>query len=127
MPDILGAVNGAIELVKKAMKASEAIKNSDLKLQMADLMSQLAEVKVKCSELVSENDDLKKKIKQLESAETAKPQRKGETYFFGEHGPWCTACWDGKGKQVLLKEGNPDFKKMFGTTLECPVCHNRFK
>lgn len=47
------AISNVIDLAKKVIQAGDAIRQSDLKLSMAEIISQLADVKVRCSELKS--------------------------------------------------------------------------
>lgn len=55
MLDLINGVSTAIDIAKKLKQSADAIKDSETKLLIADLMGQLADVKIRCSELIEEN------------------------------------------------------------------------
>jgi hypothetical protein len=63
---------------------------------------------------------LKKRIKQLESVEKAKPEIKDGVYYVGEDGPFCSACQDNNEKLIRLTPLG-EIHRFFGKW-KCPVC-----
>jgi len=56
MADIIGTITGLIGLARKGKEAADALKDSDMKMHIAHLLSDLADLKVKCADLVTENN-----------------------------------------------------------------------
>jgi hypothetical protein len=127
MPDIIGTITGLITLAQKALQATDALKASDLKLQIAQLVSDLADLKVKCADLVSENDQLKRELQQARRLKAAKAEFRGDTLYFDGDGPYCTACWNNNQKQIRLKEGSVGAQQQTGQKYVCPICKIRHK
>lgn len=124
MLEVISGITKAIDLAKKIKKSADAIKDSEAKLLIADLMTQLAELKIKCSELVEQNSELKKKLNAKESTNV---ELIGDVYMSGSDGPFCTTCWDSDGKLIRLKEEIKDFQKILGHKYVCPICKSRHK
>ncbi len=124
MLELISGVTIAIDLARKIKKSTDAIKDSETKLLIADLMSQLADVKIKCSELVKQNSELREKLIAKESRDI---ELVGDVYMSGSDGPFCTTCWDSDGKLIRLKEEIKDFQNILGNKYSCPICRSRHK
>lgn len=84
-------------------------------------------MKIRCSELVEENSDLKKKIMTVATQKEAGVTLAGDVYISGNDGPFCTACWDSQSKRIRLKEEIKDFQDITGHKYICPICQSRHK
>jgi hypothetical protein len=69
MIELLPVLNTAINLVGKLRDISDKLKHAELKSLIADLTLQMADLKIGMAGLLEENDDLKRKIRKLESSE----------------------------------------------------------
>jgi hypothetical protein len=129
----LTTVGAALEIVNKAWKALEAIreraqtsKDSVLKDNISNLYDDVLALKAIIVRLTEENADLRRSI-----AEGAEKPPKPEIrqvgavnyYFVGEEGPYCQPCYDDKGKLVNL---TPQQRYSGGTGRKCEVCKNLF-
>ncbi len=68
MPDIISTVSSAITLATRLREISKNIEDAEFKNVLADLSLELAETKMKMSELLVENAALKEKLHSLASA-----------------------------------------------------------
>lgn len=127
MTDIITTVTGTIALARKAIDANEAMKTADFKMLMADLMSDLADLKIKCSDLEDENHSLKRELRKREETVTIQMKLKGDVYYSEDDGPFCTTCWDKDDKKIRVKADHADFQSIFGSKYVCPVCQTRHK
>lgn len=127
MTDIIATITTALDLAKRIKTTADYIKDSESKLIIADLVSELAEVKIKASDLLTENDKLKREISELKEQARIDLTLKGDVYMAGEDGPFCTTCWDTKKLRVRLKEEIRDFQRITGHKYVCPSCKSRHK
>lgn len=69
LSDIQNAVTTSITIAKKLREVSERMKDAEVKLLIADLSIELANVKQNLAELLQENTDLREKLRAAETAE----------------------------------------------------------
>jgi hypothetical protein len=131
----LRSLGAAVGLAKTVMDVAKKTDNAeliraiaDLNLEMATANLGMADLTNQLAELKQENIQLKGKIRELE--ESAKPERQlsiGEDGFYYDaigDGPFCTGCFDGKGKTIRLQLESPPFTT-FGK-YKCPSCRLHF-
>jgi regulator of replication initiation timing len=123
--DILGGIGGAIDLVLRAKKLADQLKNLEMKEIIVDLQRQLIDLKEQIVTLREENIQLKAEARKL--ALPPELVLKDGMYHFDGRGPCCTGCWDSNQKQILLKEGSEDLRTVMGYRYECPVCNACYK
>jgi hypothetical protein len=114
---ILTTVSTVIELARKLSQATAALKDAQVRLEMAELISQLVDLKAECSALADENADLKRRL----AAEADPPKHIGSYYYFGEDGPYCTGCWDRSRTKVRIHMAQGDVR-ILGIESQCPGC-----
>jgi hypothetical protein len=126
MIDIFQSIEALISTAKRARDVSRKMENAEFNALIAQLIEEAAEAKVAAAEmkvrlstLVSENDDLKRSLQQ-KAAGT--PTADGDTYTFPgeEDHRFCTACHDVHGKKVRLARFEGPFT-VFGK-YKCPSC-----
>jgi hypothetical protein len=67
--EIQSAVTTSITILKKLREVSERMKDAEVKLLIADLSIELANVKQSLAELIQENTDLREQLRAAESVE----------------------------------------------------------
>lgn len=138
MPDMgaisagLNSIKIALAIAKELKGATTAINDAEIRLQIADLLEALAEVKIKLVDAKDENLELKEKIKELKVALAKQDEvvfRDG--YYFcvkpkegKPDGPFCPNCYSSKNVLSLLTEVTGHFR-VFGK-YECPSCEKNF-
>lgn len=129
--DLISNISNSISLVKRLKEISQNVKEAEFKNLLADLSLELADFKLKLAEQVDEVSELKTKNsklrEQIENLEKATKndslEFKNNVYFkFGDDDPFCTGCYDNRGKLSRLSKTNDHFSH-FGTH-ECPVCQS---
>lgn len=68
MTDLITSVSTALTLTKRLREIGKNIEDAEFKNLLADLSLELADAKLKISELISENTELKEKITAIKSA-----------------------------------------------------------
>jgi hypothetical protein len=118
---VLTALSNAVALVKKAKTVADSMTNSELKMTIAELMGELANVKMQVVELQEENGQLKKQHDLV-----GRRVLRNNKYFLncppeGYHiGPYCPRFWDEKDKLIaLLDYTGPNYEL---PNFSCPVC-----
>jgi len=127
MVELMTGVSTAIDIARKLKQASDAIKDSESKLLIAELINQLAELKITCSELLTENSELKNALNEIKKQKMANVVLVGDIYMSENDGPYCTSCWDSKNKKIRLKEQITDLINITGHRYICPVCSTMHK
>jgi len=119
MVEPLTAIKGAWELAKRVKTAADALGNAGIKMQVAELMSALADVKIEAA-------DASERIAELEKQLRAKADLKfnGVVYYGTDDdgkqdGPFCPACFDSTDKQIRLHRG-------YQGSWVCRTCSNGF-
>ena len=115
---------GAVGFAQKAFEIAQTINNADLLVALAELKSEYADK-------VTENAELKERIRQLEEHATTESTLRLQdgVYWKGDRPggdlsaqPLCTACWDDKRKTIHMTVQRD---KYFSDFFECPVCQHR--
>jgi hypothetical protein len=138
MPDIssiaagISSVKLAMDLAKGIKDASTALADAEVKFKVAELMTTIADVKIHLIDAQDENNDLKLKIKALETLLKQKDDvtfRDGYYYLANPKegkpdGPFCSNCYSIKDTLSLLTEVTGTFRRFGKYT--CPSCDQRF-
>lgn len=130
--DALGAalqsINASVELVKALSSASGAVERAELKLKLANIMTDLAEAKLALAEGLEERNRLDAQIAELVEALRLKETvvRKFDAYYAvaddGPTGdPYCSRCWEATNRLYhLISAQRGD------TFSSCAVCHSKY-
>jgi len=110
--------------IAKAIKvATDSIDNAQIKLQMADLISALADAKIEAAENAEKIADLERRLR----AKVAMSFENGVYYRVldggDKEGPFCPSCHDSNSKDVRLQH-TPG--STFGD-YQCYVCNGCFR
>lgn len=105
--------------ISAILKVAGTLKDVDLKMKISDLVSENLELKKENSELkevmkkMSDNSQLKSKIK-----------LKDRHYYIEEEGPYCTKCWDDEEKLIRVprREGSGYGDGSVHAYYTCPKC-----
>lgn len=112
--DILGTINGSIELLKKLNEISKNIKQAELKSLIADLSNQLADAKIAAAEIKEEIAALREEIAALKAHRDRekKPDVKWGCYYFDgdQTRLYCPTCYDTKGQKILTSRANTKYR-----------------
>jgi hypothetical protein len=125
----LSTVGTAMEIVSKAWKALEAVreraqasKDVTLKSNVGELYDDFNSMRSVIVRLTDEIADLNRQILQL-TERPPKPaiRQEGETnyYYVGEDGPFCQPCYDREEKLRML---TPRQSYVGGTGRKCQTC-----
>lgn len=125
----LGAVGAALNVAKSIKDIDAAFDRAAYKIQIADLMSNLADVKVAVLEAQEELRDAKAENERLTNALSAKGdliEGPGGHLWISQEGlklgyPVCPSCLEREGRQVILKQDGG----MAST--RCPRCASAFQ
>ncbi|NDV23935.1 hypothetical protein [Desulfovibrio sp. JC022] len=96
----LGGIKSAIDIASKLSDASEAIKQADWKLQLAELVEKLADARIQISRVKAELNDKEEEINELKQSLKMKKKLKfNEKYGLyeaeedGKTVRYCTKCY----------------------------------
>jgi hypothetical protein len=117
MIEILTNIGSAVSILKTVREIAEPMNKSELKLALANLTEQLADIKMKAIELAEENAELKREVGRL-SKPPEMVYRDG-AYYNGDDGPYCPTCYD-QGKKVRMQKF-PEIMRTFGN-FRCNTC-----
>ena len=135
MPDIttisaaLSSIKAATDIAKCFLDSEVMLEKAEMKLRVADLVSELAKAKIELSsvqELIIEKDQ---KIIELQEAFESKGSlvRKGDAYYeTNTEGkpigvPFCIRCWEGEHKKRQLVSDVEEFRSNV-----CTNCGQRY-
>lgn len=120
MNEVITTVTAAIGLTKQLVEFSSITKDAHAKLVIADLQIQLAEIKMKLAELIDENTSLRASLKSATSSVKEVEFRDGLYFTPDNDGPFCTACYDSKGKLMRVTKLGEAFHDL--AHWSCGVC-----
>jgi hypothetical protein len=122
---MVGSLKTAFDIAKLIKASDLSLEKAENKLKLADLISALADAKMKSAEvqdLISEKDE---KIKKLEESLEIKQKLRYEAPYYWlddgskKEGPYCQTCHDSDGKLIHL-QGNREGYWC------CKVCKNDY-
>jgi hypothetical protein len=120
--EYITGIKAAWEVAKALKIAADSIDNAHIKLQIAELISALADAKIEAAENSEKIIALEKQLRSQSSM-----WFDGSKYFHIEEdeqqtGPFCATCFDLNRKEIRLQnvQGNP-----FGDW-HCRVCNGTF-
>lgn len=124
----LGSLKTATDLVKTLNEASSSMEHSSLKLQIAELMGAIADMKMAAVDLRDQVSEKEKEIERLTKALKIKDDviRYCDAYYTkGNEGkpqgdPYCARCWEHAGELYHLT------LTAVGRNHECQVCSSIF-
>ncbi len=103
MVDIVSSISTAITIAKKLKEISSNIQDAEFKNLLADLSLELADTKLRLSEIVVENSALKEEISKLKHSKGlgTELEFKDSLYYTKDgDGPFCPGCYDTGGKII---------------------------
>jgi len=123
----VGSIKSAIDIAKLLKDGADTLDKAEVKLQLAELISSLADAKMQMAEvqelLLESNKEKKDLLDKLN--QKAKVIYKKPSYFKinddnSKDGPYCQNCYDANEKLIRLQGGNNDF-------WTCNQCKNKYK
>lgn len=125
MPDVVTAIQSAIEIAGKLRALSKKIEDAGFKMLLADLSGELAEAKLEVAnlkmELAMAKEQLQEKTERLERKEKEKPNLFEGAYQFPDDSRFfCTACYDTKKQRVRVTALPRPFSDL--GKWQCPSC-----
>ena len=136
MPDIatigavLSSVKTATEIAKLIKDGGDSLEKAELKLQLAELISSLADAKIELSDIQEVIADKEREISELKLAFELKENmvRNRDAYYLvndsgsPEGDPYCMACWDLKQKAYPLHTSSKSRHEKV-----CPSCKTGYQ
>ena len=122
---ILSALTNSIEITKRISSSDNPLGKAEVKLQFANLISELADAKVEITNIQQQLLEKDKQIRDLNEQVAAKEKLKYEKPYYwhveGENkdGPFCQVCYDKNDKHIRLQGNNNGYWK-------CRVCKNNY-
>ncbi len=124
----VGSVKSAIEIAKLLKDSTNSFDKAEIKLQLAELISSLADAKMQIAEIREvliesdkEKKELEKKLNQKENLFFDRPyyliQQKDDNKT---DGPFCQICYDNHQKLIRLHDSS-----ILGAW-NCPICNQNF-
>jgi len=117
----------SISALKEVRERAQRSKDNDLKERISAIYDSLLSLKDALLRLTQENAELRQRIAELETAKVSQPELRQvgacNFYFVGEKGPYCQACYDGKGKLTAL---SPQEHWNGGIRRQCVLCQKYF-
>lgn len=112
--DILKAINGSIELLKKLNELTASMKQIEIKTLIADLSNQLADAKLAAADMKQEIVTLKEENTALKAHKNReeKPSIKWGCYYFENDQTrlFCPTCYDTKGQKILTSRATGNYR-----------------
>ena len=124
MEDVLKSVTAAIGLAKQLVGLVGKTKDAEIKMVVADLSIELAQVKMQLAELMNENTTLKQRLSLAKGGGPQLEYRDGLYFDSDGGGPFCPGCYDGSRKAIRLTKQDSVWVT-FGE-YKCPHCDEFF-
>jgi len=119
-------LNDALGIVKAARERAQSSRDPDLKDLTLTLYDHVLSLKEAVMLVTDENNELRRKIAELEHP-AAKPELRqvgvANFYFVGDVGPYCQACYDGSERLTRL---SPPESWNGGIRRKCVICKQYF-
>lgn len=123
------AIDGLKTLAAYANEVKDISKRGEFMRIIGELSLELADVQIKLSEAIRENNGLKQRISALEkevedlkNPDTKLIVKNGLYYTSENEGPFCTGCYDGDRKTIRLTKLSGEFREL--GEYQCPVCNH---
>jgi len=118
----LATASTALELAKGAKAIADKLKNAEMQVQLANLMSALADVKAEAVAKATRIAELEEQL-----ALTKAMTFDGMVYWQGEddddrEGPFCQKCFDDSRKAVRLQQGLNKYHPPW----KCLLCNSQY-
>jgi hypothetical protein len=121
-------LNNALGVIKAARERAKGSKDNELKEAISAQYDELLSLKEVLMRLTDENNELRRTIDQLETAQREKPEprRVGSAvyYYVGEKGPHCQVCFNGKPEKLVLLPEAHEWNG--GVRRTCALCKTHF-
>ncbi|ELA9072588.1 hypothetical protein QVK62_004171 [Vibrio parahaemolyticus] len=124
---LLTSVKTATDIAKLIKESNSSLEAAEFKLNMAELISSLADVKIEVAVLQDELRDRDEKIRDLEAKLNLKTSLKfdGKLHWVeGDDTPFCTYCLEKNDKKLHLRyipEG-----EYFSEQWKCKACESSY-
>lgn len=122
---LLGNLKTAAELAKAIRDSGITLEKAEMKLQLAELISTIADAKVEASNLQQELLDRDTAIRALTEQLSVKAKLLWESPYYWQidgdkkQGPYCQQCYDKDSVLVRLQGGGEGY-------WECKTCKNNY-
>jgi len=122
----LGSIKAATDIAKLIMESGSTLEKAEAKLQLAELISALADVKIEISQIQQILIDKDGEIRTLKAAVSLKEDVLWDAPYYwrkvddGRDGPYCQQCYDKDNMLIRLLVGSPG-------CWSCRTCRNRYK
>ena len=107
------------DLVGKTQNAELIDQMADLKLAMADLKIALADAKEETLEFQARNKELEKQLAEAKSPKIKLVRKEGSRFYYKEDStddtPYCPQCWDNEQKLSVINK----IETMFTCSVSC--------
>jgi hypothetical protein len=117
-------LSNTLAVMKTVREQAKESKDVSLKEHISDLYDSVLSLKEAVMLVTDENNELKRKIEQLQNAEKQKPELRQvgvvNYYFVGDKGPYCQACYDNPKVNRLVAMSPPE-NWNGGIRRYCPV------
>ncbi len=125
----LTSIKTAIDIASALKKADVSLQQAELKLQIAELISALADAKINMVEIQEVIYEKNSEITRLKEALTTKEKlvRNKNAYYISDENnkptgsPYCSHCWEVDNKPIHLHQS----PSSSGKTV-CPACKNAY-
>jgi len=124
----VGGIKGAIEIAKLLKDSSDSLEKAEVKLKLADLIGALADVRTQMSDIKEALIESENEKKELKEKLELKAKLEFETPYYWHNkedrtkdGPFCQLCYDKEKKVIRLQ---PTSKQGLW---ECFSCNKTFK
>ena len=128
IPSIATLLTSAIEMAKHIKNSDSSLEKAERDLQLAELISSLADAKVEISNIQQQLLEKDQLIRDLNEQITVKEKLQYEPPYYWlieggkKDGPYCQVCYDKDNKPIRLQEGKINNKGRW----ECKVCKNYY-
>ncbi len=110
--------------VAKALKvATDAIDDAHIKLQMAELISALADAKIEAAENAEKISELQRLLNAKNELKYVEGKYFRENENGEQEGPFCPTCYDATSKEIRLQH----VPGAYGGDWNCRVCDGMFR
>lgn len=120
--EILSTIQTALGISKQIRDLADNVATAELKLAIANLTEQLAEIKLQAVDLAEKNRELLAKIEKL--SKPPELQFRENAYFkVNGDGPFCPSCHDSQSQLCRMTEVQGPERRMLHVRFKCPVCN----